>query len=219
MHYRLQQQASCHQETGGIVTRKSHQYNKFCWIWHTQKNNVRCLHKQAVSSVYHHQSNGQVKACIKFIKCILKKCVDSGGNINMALLQIHTTLLGNSLPSPATLMFSRQVHCIMPVLDCKPIWQDCDDNHHNKLVDRQQKSNNDASPVFASIPIGSAVVVQWEDGGLWTHGTIVGTDNHNHYDTVYTIQLTTNGRWITCNRWHIKPTLITADTYLQYHMT
>ena len=29
--------------------------------------------KQAVSSAYHHQSNGQVKACIKFIKCTFKK--------------------------------------------------------------------------------------------------------------------------------------------------
>ena len=30
--------------------------------------------KQAVSSAYHHQSNGQVEACIKFIKCTLKMC-------------------------------------------------------------------------------------------------------------------------------------------------
>ena len=85
----------------------------------------------------------------------------------------------------------------MPVLDCKPIRQDCDDDHHNKLVDRQQKSNNDASLVFASIPIGSAVEVQQEDGGLWTPGTLVGTGNHNHHDRSYAIQLTTNGRCIT----------------------
>ena len=29
--------------------------------------------EQAVSSSYHHQSNGQVEACIKFIKCTIKK--------------------------------------------------------------------------------------------------------------------------------------------------
>ena len=33
------------------------------------------------------------------------------------------------------------------------------------LVDRQHRNNNDASPIFESIPIGSAVVVQWEDSG------------------------------------------------------
>ena len=78
----------------------------------------------------------------------------------MALLQICTTPLGQCLLSPVTLMFNRKVWGIMPVLDCKPIGQDCDDNHHNKLVDRQQKNYNDASPLFPYIPIGSAVAVQ-----------------------------------------------------------
>ena len=93
-------------------------------------------------------------------KMYIQKCTDSGGDINMVLLQIHTTPLGQGLPSPATLMFNRQVCSIMPVLDCKPIWKDCDDKHNSKLVDRQHRNNNDASPVFASLPIGSAVVVQ-----------------------------------------------------------
>ena len=72
--------------------------------------------KQVVSSTYHHQSNGQVKACIKLIKQTFKKCADSGGDINMALLQICTTPLGQGLPSPATLMFNQQVCGVMPVL-------------------------------------------------------------------------------------------------------
>ena len=50
--------------------------------------------EQVISSAYHHQSNGQVEACIKFIKCTFKKCADSGRDINMALLQIHMTPLG-----------------------------------------------------------------------------------------------------------------------------
>ena len=33
------------------------------------------------------------------------------------------------------------------------------------------------------------------------------------------IQLTTNGRCITQNRCHIKPTTVTVDTYMQYHST
>ena len=78
----------------------------------------------------------------------------------MALQQICTMPLGQGLLGPAMLMFNRQVQGIMPVLDHKPIRQDCDDDHHNKLADRQQKNNNDASPGFACIPIGSAVVVQ-----------------------------------------------------------
>ena len=82
--------------------------------------------------------------------------------------------LGQGLPSLATLIFRRQVGGIMPVIDCKPLIKDCDDDHHNKLVDRQQISTNDASAIFPCIPIGSVVAVQQEDGTPWTHGTIVG---------------------------------------------
>ena len=73
--------------------------------------------------------------------------------------------------------------------------------------------------MFASLPIGSAVVVQHKDRGLWTHGTIVGTGDHNHHDCAYTIQLTTNDRQIMHNRQHIKPTAVTADTYIQHNVT
>ena len=100
--------------------------------------------EQVISSAYHHQSSSQVEACIKLIKHTFKKCTDSGRDINMALLQICMILLGQGLLSPATLMFSRQVCGIMPVIDHKPLVKDCDDDHHNKLIDRHQKSTNGA---------------------------------------------------------------------------
>ena len=65
--------------------------------------------EQAVSSAYHHQSNGQVEACTKFIKHTFKKCTESGRDKNIALLQIHTMPIGQGLLSLATLMFNRQV--------------------------------------------------------------------------------------------------------------
>ena len=80
----------------------------------------------------------------------------------MALSQICTTPLRQGLPSLATLLFNHLVHGIMPVIDRKPIGRDNDDEQHNKLIHRQHKNNtnNDSSPVFASIPIGSTVAVQ-----------------------------------------------------------
>ena len=65
--------------------------------------------EQAVSSAYHHQSNRQVEACIKFIKHTFKKCAGSGRDKNIALLHICTMPMGQGLLSPATLMFNRQV--------------------------------------------------------------------------------------------------------------
>ena len=75
----------------------------------------------------------------------------------------------------------------MPVIDHKPLIKDCDDDHHNKLIERQQKNTNGASSIFLCIPIGSAVVVQQEDSRPWTHGTIVGTGNNNHHNMSYMI--------------------------------
>ena len=104
----------------------------------------------------------------------------------------------------------------MPVVDQKPIGQDCDDDHHMKAVERHRKNDNDTSPVFSNIPIGSAVAVQHEDSSPWTHGTVVSKGNHNHHDRSYVVQLTNNGRCISRNRQHIKPTTVTAGTFLQH---
>ena len=45
---------------------------------------------------------------------------------------------------------------------------------------------------------------------------VVDSGDHNHHGRSYTIQLTTNGGCITWNRWHIKPTTVTADAYLKH---
>ena len=106
----------------------------------------------------------------------------------MALLQICSTPLGQGLQSLAALLFNHLVCGVMPIIDRKPIGGDNDDKHHSVLVHRQHKNdtNNDASPILASIPIGSTVVVQQEDSGPWTHGMIVGKGDHNHHDQSYT---------------------------------
>ena len=40
--------------------------------------------------------------------------MDSGGDIHMALLQIHTTPLGQGLPTPGMLLFNCLVHGAIP---------------------------------------------------------------------------------------------------------
>ena len=136
----------------------------------------------------------------------------------MVLLQIRTTAVGQGLPSPATLLFNHPVCGIMPVMDRKPINIDNDDEHHKNLMHRQGKNNqnNDTSRILVSIPTGSTVVVQQEDRGLKSHGTITGKGNHNHHSRTYKIQVTNTGIIITHNRQHIKPTPITTEDYMCY---
>ena len=66
---------------------------------------------QVVTLPYHQKSNSKVEACIKFVKCTIKKCRKANNNIHFALLQIRSTLKSTGLLSPATMLFS------MPIRD------------------------------------------------------------------------------------------------------
>ena len=45
--------------------------------------------EQVVSLSFHHQSNIQVEECIKFVKQMLRKCLDSKGELWCGLDQFH----------------------------------------------------------------------------------------------------------------------------------
>ena len=57
-------------------------------------------------------------------------------------------------------------------------------------------------------------MVQCENGGLSTHGTIEGKGNHNQHEGSYNMCITKTGWLVTRDRKHIKPTQITAEQYL-----
>ena len=98
--------------------------------------------EQAFSSSYKHQSNGQVEACIKFVKHTLKKCFDSRSEPHIALLQIQTTPLGQGFPSPAKMMFNWLIRCTMPVINRLPIGIDNDDEHHKAIIKRNKNDKD-----------------------------------------------------------------------------
>ena len=117
--------------------------------------------EQAVSLSYHHQSNGQVEACIKFVKCTLKKCFDSRGDPHITLLQIHMTPLGPRLPSPATMLFHHPIRGIIPIINRPPVGRGNDEEHYEVLIKRQMKDdkNKGTDKNCVSISIGSTVVI------------------------------------------------------------
>ena len=105
----------------------------------------------------------------------------------------------------------------MPVINRSPVGTDNNEEHHKAIIDRQSTNDksNDASKSFVSFPIGSTVVVQWEDGGPYTHGSIEAKYDCNHQNRSCKIWITTRGKVVTCNRQHIKPTTISTEHYLQ----
>ena len=95
----------------------------------------------AFSSSYHHQSSGQVEACIKFVKHELKKCFDSKSDPHIALLQICMIPLGQGLPSPATMLFNCLISGILPVINRLQVGIDNDQEDYEAIVKRQTKDD------------------------------------------------------------------------------
>ena len=90
---------------------------KLRWQFHFRSILHNLNIDQAFSSSYHHQSNGQVEACIKFVKHTLKKCFDSKVDPHIALLQICMTPLGQGLLSLATMLFNCLIRSILPIIN------------------------------------------------------------------------------------------------------
>ena len=113
--------------------------------------------EQAFSLSYHHQSNGQAEACIKFVKCTLKKCPITD-------MYIPT---GARTPSPAHMLFNSPIRGILAVINRPPVGIDNDQEHYEVIAKRKTKDDKgrDTPKMYVSIPIGSTVVVQQEDGG------------------------------------------------------
>ena len=157
--------------------------------------NLKCSCKsvdieQVFSSSYHHQSNGQVEAYIKFIKCTLKKCFDTKGYPHIALLQIQMTQL--VISSLTTILFNHLIRGKMQIISRPLISVNNDKEHYEGLVNRQTKDDkNQGTPRnYVTILTWLAVVVLHEDEGLWTNGTIEGKGSHNHLERSYNICIT-----------------------------
>ena len=98
----------------------------------------------------------------KLIKSTCKKCFDSSGDPQIALLQICVTPLGQRLPSLATMLFNCLIIGILPVINGPPVGIDNDQEHYVGIVKRQTKDDKgrDTPKIYVSILIGSTVVVQ-----------------------------------------------------------
>ena len=91
MYCRLSQKIPSNKEDGGVISRESHGNSKKSYLpeygipqrlmsdagsnFVSEEFRSFCSSfniEQVVSLLYHHQSNGQVEAYIKFIKCTIK---------------------------------------------------------------------------------------------------------------------------------------------------
>ena len=102
-----------------------HTTNDICRVWTTRKVYVKVGTKftsetfwqlsiklniqKSLTSSYHHKSSGQVEVCIKFVKCTIRKFINTNQDINLALLQICSTPVSVGLSSLVAMLFNRPV--------------------------------------------------------------------------------------------------------------
>ena len=137
----------------------------------------------AMSSSYNNQSKRQTEACIKFVIRTIQKCHETNTDINMALLQIRSTMISPRFPRQPTLLFNRLTRSIPPQFNRQLVLYDNDESNPTVLIYRHPQSNEATytHKNIPSLPTGSTAVVQQEDGQLWMHGTIIwhGSKDHN----------------------------------------
>ena len=78
---------------------------------------------------------------------------DARSDPHITLLEIEMTLLGQGLPSPATMLFNCPIRGIMPVINRPPIGIDNDDKHHKVIIQRQTKNNKDKETSKDFVPL------------------------------------------------------------------
>ena len=72
-----------------------------------------CGIEHIISSPYHAKSNGKAEAAVKTIKGMMKKCIQTGSDQYLALMELRNTPQQDS-PSPAFLMFGRHLNTNIP---------------------------------------------------------------------------------------------------------
>lgn len=66
------------------------------------------------SSPTHAQSNGMVERCIETFKNIMKKAEYDNIDPYLCILEYRNTPIDNNLPSPAQLLFNRDINSLLP---------------------------------------------------------------------------------------------------------
>ena len=172
-------------------------YDEFCNEWGIQ--HTTCSPK-------HPQSNGFIERQIRYIKPIIKKCLKSNGDTNLALLNIRATPLDATLPSPAELMFGRPIPTALPS-HTSQIAPEHYREHLKKLSDNQKTQADQHTRPLPPLLVGSPVRVLNKENKTWFPGKIIA----QHQDRSYQV-LTEGGRCLVRNRHQLRERTLQPST-------
>ena len=147
---------------------------------------------QITISPHHPQSHGFIERMIQTVKNLLTK---SNHDPHGALLQYRCTPLGPSGPSPAEMMFGRQIQNDLPVYVRRYISDNTNDREESKIT-------HDGSASLSPLAMGQHILYQDVAKKTWSPGVIVGIGPEPRS---YTIRCNNSMRMLRRNRILLKP--------------
>lgn len=131
-----------------------------------------------LSSPKHSQSNGQIESGVKIAKGILKKCEHSNTDPYIGLLNYRNTPKGN-LPSPAQLLFSRNLNSLLPCSAkfLEPKVTKPNPNLVNKRKQSVQKYYDKHVKPLSELNVNDKVLFKKNLDGPWSPGKITALGN------------------------------------------
>ncbi|XP_047037821.1 uncharacterized protein K02A2.6-like isoform X1 [Helicoverpa zea] len=125
------------------------------------------------TSPKHSQSNGQSESAVKIFKNIMKKCTEDGSDPYLGLLNYRNTPKLH-MPSPAQLLYSRNLRSLLPVSKNKlvPKIFNVDDKYYSHIENVKKNYDKHAKPL-AELSPGQHVYFKKSLDSNWSPGKII----------------------------------------------
>ena len=153
--------------------------------------------KPVTSSPTYPQSNGLSERNIQTVKNILIKAKETNTDYELALLIFRSTPVENSLPSPAKILYNRNIRANLPTIT------KCQDNRHREIRDnlqtrqnRQKKYYDRGTRPLKRLNTGQHIMMQKYNGSVWEPAIVT---QETKYPRSYIVQ-TPNGKTYRRNR-------------------
>jgi len=156
------------------------------------------------SSPRYPQSNGFIERMVGTVKPIIKKCLQAGQDIHIALLNLRATPIDGQLPSPASMMFGRPAQTLLPSYH-KTSSTCLGYRSHLETRKGLMKKRYDSRSLpadLSDLPPGQPVRVLDPQTVTWQCGTVI--EKLNFPPRSYIVE-TARGARLRRNRGHLRP--------------
>jgi len=130
------------------------------------------------SSPHYPKSNGFIERTVRTVQLCLKKAKESRQNPQIALLNLRTTPVDNSIPSSAEILFNRTVRTILPCASRQcPNNGEQIRNQFKKRQSQQKKYYDRTSKYLPPLADNQPIYMQHPVQQTWEPATIISTSN------------------------------------------